>query len=133
MPHPLTGVRVVEIGDRIASAYAGKLLRDAGADVVTLEPPGGSALRRTGAFFDYLSGGKRSAVAADARVTVVPTGAGVLVAQQDGADSVLWMLDPATGDTRWSHDYEVHDGLVGPVVAGDTVSVFAVVHHSPLM
>lgn len=79
MPHPLTGVRVVEIGDRIASAYAGKLLRDAGADVVTLEPPGGSALRRTGAFFDYLSGGKRSAVAADGEVTRLAAGADIVV------------------------------------------------------
>ncbi|MFN8044425.1 MAG: CoA transferase, partial [Mycobacterium sp.] len=39
MPTPLSGLRVVEIGDRLATAYAGKLLRDAGADVVMVEPP----------------------------------------------------------------------------------------------
>ncbi|NBQ44004.1 MAG: CoA transferase, partial [Mycobacteriaceae bacterium] len=63
MAHPLSGVRVVEIGDRIAAAYAGKLLRDAGADVIVVEPDGGSSLRRSGQFFDYLAGGKRSVVA----------------------------------------------------------------------
>lgn len=97
-----------------------------------LQDAGGAGLLvttgRNLAALDPATGAVRwcSAVAADARVTVAPTDAGVLVAQQDGADSVLSMLDPATGDTRWSHDYEVHDGLVGPVVAGDTVSVFAV-------
>ncbi|SEH79217.1 Crotonobetainyl-CoA:carnitine CoA-transferase CaiB [Mycolicibacterium rutilum] len=71
-PTPLRDVRVVEISDRIAGAYCGKLLTDAGADVVTVEPPEGSALRRvtvTGApldeaadspLFSYLNAGKRS-------------------------------------------------------------------------
>ncbi len=35
----LSGIRVLEIGDRIATAYCGKLLRDAGAEVVMVEPP----------------------------------------------------------------------------------------------
>ena len=46
MTSPLSGIRVLEIGDRIATAYCGKLLRDAGADVVMVEPPGGHRLRR---------------------------------------------------------------------------------------
>ncbi len=45
-PTPLRDVRVVEISDRIAGAYCGKLLADAGADVVKAEPATGDVLRR---------------------------------------------------------------------------------------
>ena len=74
-PTPLDGLRVVEISDRIAGAYCGKLLADAGADVVKVEPGGGDPLRRftaTGAvppagtdapLFSYLNSGKRSVTA----------------------------------------------------------------------
>ncbi len=71
MTTPLTGLRVVEIGDRLATAYCGKLLRDAGADVVMVETPAGHPLRRhrpagvpardgESPFFAFLAGGKRS-------------------------------------------------------------------------
>jgi crotonobetainyl-CoA:carnitine CoA-transferase CaiB-like acyl-CoA transferase len=72
-PTPLRDLRVVEISDRIAGAYCGKLLVDAGADVVKVEPAAGDPLRRftaTGAtlpagldgpLFSYLNAGKRSA------------------------------------------------------------------------
>jgi crotonobetainyl-CoA:carnitine CoA-transferase CaiB-like acyl-CoA transferase len=75
-PTPLDDLRVVEISDRIAGAYCGKLLLDAGADVVMVEPAGGDPLRRftaTGAkppadtdapLFSYLSAGKRSVTSA---------------------------------------------------------------------
>ncbi|MFG1934726.1 CoA transferase [Mycobacterium sp. NPDC048908] len=75
-PTPLDDVRVVEISDRIAGAYCGKLLVDAGADVVKVEPVSGDPLRRftaTGAvpkdgadapLFSYLNAGKRSLTAA---------------------------------------------------------------------
>jgi crotonobetainyl-CoA:carnitine CoA-transferase CaiB-like acyl-CoA transferase len=47
----LTGTRVVELAeDRVA--WAGKLLGDMGADVVLVEPPGGSPARRTPPFAD---------------------------------------------------------------------------------
>lgn len=71
-PTPLHDLRVVEIGDRIAGSYCGKLLRDAGAQVHKIEPPQGDWLRRysasgssipqdrTGPFFSYLNAGKRS-------------------------------------------------------------------------
>ena len=75
MPTPLTDVRVLEIGGRIAGAYCGKLFRDAGAAVVKVEPHGGDPLRRYSAtrsesppgvdspLFGYLNAGKRSVVA----------------------------------------------------------------------
>ncbi len=35
---PLTDVRVVEVSDRVAGDYCGKLFVDAGADVLKVEP-----------------------------------------------------------------------------------------------
>ena len=46
----MNGVRVLEIGDR--GEQAGKLLSDSGADVIRVEPPGGSTRRDTGPFPD---------------------------------------------------------------------------------
>ena len=75
-PTPLVDLRVVEVSDRIAGAYCGKLFVDAGADVVKVEPVSGDPLRRftaTGAapadgadapLFSYLNSGKRSVTAA---------------------------------------------------------------------
>jgi crotonobetainyl-CoA:carnitine CoA-transferase CaiB-like acyl-CoA transferase len=65
---PLEGLRVVEIGDR--GEVAGKLLADAGADVVRVEMPSGARTRSTGPFvgddpdaaslhFAYLNTNKR--------------------------------------------------------------------------
>jgi crotonobetainyl-CoA:carnitine CoA-transferase CaiB-like acyl-CoA transferase len=71
-PTPLSDLRVVEISERIGGGYCGKLLVDAGADVVKVEPVTGDPLRRftaTGAdvpsgadspLFSYLNAGKRS-------------------------------------------------------------------------
>jgi crotonobetainyl-CoA:carnitine CoA-transferase CaiB-like acyl-CoA transferase len=71
-PTPLHELRVVEISDRIAGSYCGKLLLDAGAQVRKIEPPQGDWLRRYSAsdspipqgraapFFSYLNAGKRS-------------------------------------------------------------------------
>ncbi|MEM9565314.1 MAG: CoA transferase [Actinomycetota bacterium] len=50
-PGPLHGVRVIEIADPFC-AFAGKLLADAGADVILVEPPDGSAQRRHEPFAD---------------------------------------------------------------------------------
>jgi len=71
----MTDLRVVEISDRIAGDYCGKLLVDAGADVVKAEPAPRSPMRRftvTGEvpapgtdspLFSYLNSGKRSVTA----------------------------------------------------------------------
>ena len=50
MPGPMTGVRIVEVGD--LGEVAGKLLADAGADVIRVEPPRGARTRHTGPFVD---------------------------------------------------------------------------------
>jgi crotonobetainyl-CoA:carnitine CoA-transferase CaiB-like acyl-CoA transferase len=77
-PTPLHDLRVVEISDRIAGSYCGKLLLDAGAEVHKIEPPQGDSLRqytasrspvpagpdgsdiRASPFYSYLNAGKRS-------------------------------------------------------------------------
>ena len=51
MAGPLEGLRVLEIAHE-RTAYAGKLLADAGADVLLLEPPGGCAQRGHAPFVD---------------------------------------------------------------------------------
>jgi len=69
----LNGVRVVDFSNRIAGAYVTKLLADAYADVIKVEPPSGDPLRkwsashqdlqdRDGALFQFLSCSKRSVV-----------------------------------------------------------------------
>jgi crotonobetainyl-CoA:carnitine CoA-transferase CaiB-like acyl-CoA transferase len=70
---PLAGLRVVDlsggVSGAIAGAYCAKLLADAGADVVKVEPPGGDPAREEHALFDHLHASVRS-------VTVDPADAG---------------------------------------------------------
>ena len=73
-PTALAGLRVLEVGGMVATAFCGKLLAALGADVVKIEPPKvGDPSRRRGPFPDdaphpersgtflYLNTGKRSA------------------------------------------------------------------------
>jgi benzylsuccinate CoA-transferase BbsE subunit len=46
---PLAGVRVIEVASE-RTEFCGKLLADMGADVIAVEPPGGSDSRRIGPF-----------------------------------------------------------------------------------
>ena len=56
----LSGLKVLERGDSVAVAFAGKLLADLGADVVVVEPPGGSSLRRLPPYYEDVPGPERS-------------------------------------------------------------------------
>ena len=47
----LTGLKVLDLSEDIAGSFCTRLLADYGADVLKLEPPGGSQLRRMGPFF----------------------------------------------------------------------------------
>jgi len=55
----LAGIRVVELSHE-RGAFAGKLLADMGADVIVVEPPEGSALRRWGPFVGDVPDPERS-------------------------------------------------------------------------
>lgn len=65
---PLSGVRVLDLGQIYAGGYASLLLAIAGADVIKVEPPGGENLRRRGAVgggaypFAMLNSNKRAIV-----------------------------------------------------------------------
>lgn len=56
----LSGLRVLEIGESVAVAFAGKILADLGADVVMVEPSGGSALRGLPPYYEGRPGPGRS-------------------------------------------------------------------------
>ena len=68
----LAELRVLDLSGGVAGAYCSKLFAAYGADVIAVEPPGGSPLRRRGPFVDgrphretsaawlYLGAGKRS-------------------------------------------------------------------------
>src|SRR6185295_12052926 len=58
-PGPLTGIRVIELADEQAE-YCGLTLAGLGADVVKVEPPGGSPTRRIGPFYQDVEDPERS-------------------------------------------------------------------------
>jgi crotonobetainyl-CoA:carnitine CoA-transferase CaiB-like acyl-CoA transferase len=56
---PLTGIRVIELADEQAE-YCGLTLAGLGADVIKVEPPGGSPTRRIGPFYQEREDRERS-------------------------------------------------------------------------
>ncbi len=48
---PLAGIKVLDLSEDIAGSFCARLLADYGADVLKVEPPGGSAMRRFGPFY----------------------------------------------------------------------------------
>ena len=66
MVTPLEGIRVIEVANYVAGPSVGALLRDLGADVIKVEPPGGEVMRgvQVNAEVNYLfeleNRGKRS-------------------------------------------------------------------------
>ncbi len=120
---PLAGVRVLECGDALGVAYAGRQFSDLGADVVKVEPPDGDPLRALGPFiggipdrdmsgaFAYFHAGKRSVAVAGRPVAgdpLVPDLAGradvIVRGTRDGSD---WISD---GDVR--RLMAAHPGLI---------------------
>lgn len=61
-PTLLDGLRVVELATEVAAPFAGKLLADAGAETIKVEPPGGDAARRMAPFAGVGPGRETSTV-----------------------------------------------------------------------
>jgi crotonobetainyl-CoA:carnitine CoA-transferase CaiB-like acyl-CoA transferase len=107
-PTPLDGLRVVELSDRIAGSYCGKLLVDAGARVCKIEPPQGDPLRNytasgapvpdatDGPLFSYLNAGKRSLIASgcDDRCRTELADADVVVITATRSEAAELGIDP---------------------------------------
>jgi crotonobetainyl-CoA:carnitine CoA-transferase CaiB-like acyl-CoA transferase len=90
--HGLRDLRVVDLSTEIAGPYCTRLLADAGAEIVKVEPHGGDPLRRwsatganlggrDGALFRFLAAGKRSLVGhlGDAEVDALVADADLVV------------------------------------------------------
>ena len=114
MQQGLAALRVVDLSTGIPGGYCSRLLADAGADVVKVEPPGGDPWRAWssggatvdpdtgGALFQFLHHGMRSVVGrpGDAEVEALVAGADVVI------DSFL----PSEFDVEsWT---DAHPGLV---------------------
>lgn len=94
IPGVLDGVRVVDRTTDIAGPYCTKMLVDAGADVVKVEPAAGDPLRRwrSGGLFEYLNAGKRSITGDDRELVSV---ADILVSGEPVDTANLWGANPA--------------------------------------
>lgn len=107
----LEGIRVVEYATYMAAPGAGCILRDWGADVVKIEPPGGDPIRlffrtigtdiQDNPVFDFDNRGKQSVVVN----TATPEGQQILRELVAGADVFLTNVRPG-GLSRSGLDYE---------------------------
>ena len=106
---PLTGLKVLELGQLIAGPFAGKTLADFGADVIKVEPPGdGDPLRKwrllhqgTSVWWQVQSRNKRSVVL-DLRTPEGRADAAALAAE---ADVLIENFKPGTLE-KWGLGYD---------------------------
>src|ERR1700755_2040222 len=107
---PLAGLRVVDLSPTLTSTTASGFLADFGADVVAVEPPGGSPLRSQPAF-PFRGRNKRS-IALDLHDADAPAVARSLAAR---ADVVIETFRPGVVE-RFGLGYDdlaaVNPGLV---------------------
>jgi len=113
---PLAGMRVLEMGSRVAVPYLSRMLADAGADVCKVESPVGDPFRRgssagatidgdgDSAWFRYLNGGKRSVVldldSEPGRARLLDLLADVDLVLDDHQPAVAARLGISAGDLR---------------------------------
>lgn len=94
----LSGLKVVEFGDQLSVAQAGNVFADFGAEVISIEPVGGSSLRRQPGF-TFIARGKKSIVldyrdVADQQIArALMASADVVITGERGKDLLEWKLD----------------------------------------
>ena len=89
----LSGIRVVDLSSSWVGAHMGLFFADQGAEVVCVEPPGGSALRNSAAWA-FLGRGKHSVVADLARPEGIEQARSLAIA----ADVVVQTWKPGTAE-----------------------------------
>jgi crotonobetainyl-CoA:carnitine CoA-transferase CaiB-like acyl-CoA transferase len=126
---PLEGIRVLEISRTTVGAYAGRLFREYGADVVLVEDPADeSQTRRYGPFYApdgetgagglhrYLNAGKRGIAVADAH----PDGRALIAQLAGSADLVIHELTAPDAKLRGLTHRQLAATRPGVVVLGIT-------------
>jgi crotonobetainyl-CoA:carnitine CoA-transferase CaiB-like acyl-CoA transferase len=125
------GIRVVELSSSLAGAYCARLLLEAGAEVVAIEPPEGSPLRAAPPFLpasgddaarsalhEYVNAGKRSAVLApdDDHLDALLATADLVISSCDGAPETARALDRRVKAANAAAVHTVFSGfgLTGP-------------------
>lgn len=122
---PLTGVRILELGQLIAGPYCGQVLADFGADVIKVEAPGsGDPMRKWGTIKDGRSlawsviGRNKRCITADLRTVDGQQFARQLAAD---ADVVIENFRPGTLERfnlGWDVLHELNPGLVLVRISG---------------
>ena len=126
MAGPLAGVRVLDLGTRIAAPFAATLLADLGAEVIKVELPGqGDFLRTIGPFekgyslFWAVEGRSKKSITLDLRK---PAGQALLKRLVGHADVVVENFQPGTLES-WGLGYDVLSAI-NPGVVLTRVSVY---------
>src|SRR5690606_19227329 len=88
---PLAGLSVIDLSHTIAGGWVSQFLADGGADVLRIEPPGGSRLRRLAAWPALARGSRSVTIDLDD-----PAGRERLLNLVDSADIRPVTLRPAT-------------------------------------
>ena len=126
MAGPLAGIRVLDLGTRIAAPFAATLLADLGAEVIKVELPGqGDFLRTIGPFekgyslFWAVEGRSKKSITLDLRK---PAGQALLKRLVVHADVVVENFQPGTLES-WGLGYDVLSAI-NPGVVLTRVSVY---------
>lgn len=120
---PLSGIRVVELGQLIAGPFCGQLLGDMGAEVIKVEPPGqGDPMRHWGhgeekLWWEVVARNKKS-VSANLRM---PEGQAIVRKLVSKADILIENFKPGTIE-KWALGpdvlHEINPGLIIVRVSG---------------
>ena len=108
MTKPLSGLKVVELGQLIAGPFAGKFFADFGAEVIKIEPPGGDPLRqwrklhRGTSLWWYVQNRNKKSVTVDLRL---PEGQEIVRRIARDADVVIENFRPGTLE-KWGLGYD---------------------------